>query len=287
MWFLLALSSAALASLRKINDKHLSQTVSHLHLAWLLKAATLPILLLLAIATNNLWPHTSLSVGFWIPFILATMVATPLDTAVYLQSLKHGQLSKTAPLMSLWPVCMLITGAIFLGQIPTLLAVGAVAVIVVGVYILNTSRGNRAVLRNILRDRGTRFGLIGVVTVTLNATLSAVCVQHMPAISFAFWSNLSSMIIQATIATVIARRQPHNVPLKLILQNGTIQGLAGALYYGAVASGPIGYVVAVRSTSATMSALLGAKVFKEPLTIRMLIALALITIGALLLGTQA
>lgn len=142
MWFIYAFLSSVFASFRKVNDKQLSHDVHHLHLAWMMRAAALPITGLLAALTGHFLPEHSLSPAFWISIIVSTCITAPLDTAVYLQSLKHGQLSKTAPLLSLYPTVMLVTGALFLGQTPSIAAIIAVLIIVMGVYVLNTSRGN-------------------------------------------------------------------------------------------------------------------------------------------------
>ena len=284
MWFLYALLSALLASFRKVNDKHLSHTVHHLHLAWMTKVATVPILGLLALMTDQLTPTAPLNAVFWVSILLCVFVTAPIDTAVYLHSLKHGQLSKTAPLMVLWPAAMLVSGAIFLGQIPSVAAVAAVLTIIAGVYVLNTSNGSTNMLRNIWGDRGTRFGLIGVGTVSLNTTLGAIAIAHSAPLFCAFWSTLGAILVQFVYAQVVAPGNFRQAPMRLLAQNGMIQGVATALYLSAVAIGPLGYVAAVRSLSAPFSAVLGARVFKEGMGRRKITALCLITLGALLLG---
>ncbi|MGB3024011.1 MAG: EamA family transporter [Candidatus Saccharimonadales bacterium] len=287
MWFIYAFLSSVFASFRKVNDKHLSYNVHHLHLAWMMRAAALPITGLLAIVTGHFLPEHSLSLAFWISIIISTCITAPLDTAVYLQSLKHGQLSKTAPLLSLYPAVMLVTGALFLGQIPSVAAIVAVLIIISGVYTLNTSRGNGNILRNIWSDRGTRFGLLGVGTISLHTTIGSVAILESSPLFYAFWAALASAIVQFTYAQIVAPGKYRHPHIKLIAKNGTIQGIAGMLYFSAVATGPIAYVTAIRSLSATLSAVLGAKVFNEGMGRRKIIALCLIVIGAAVLGLQA
>jgi uncharacterized membrane protein len=284
MWFLFALLSAVLASFRKVNDKHLSHAVHHMHLAWMTKIAVLPILALTAIFTGQLIPEHSLPLAFWLSMFACTFITAPIDTAVYLHSLKHGQLSKTAPLMTLWPVVMLVTGALFLQQTPSLGAVAAITLIVLGVYILNVGPENRNVFKNIWHDRGTRFGLIGVGTVSLNTTLGAIAVVHSEPLFCAFWATAIAVPVQFTYAQLVARGKYRHPPIKLIAQSGTIQGTATALYFSAVATGPIGYVTAVRSLSAPLSAVVGAKAFNEGMNKRKISAITFITFGALLLA---
>lgn len=287
MWFLYALFGAMLASLRKVNDKQLSHTVHHLHLAWMMRAAALPVAAILAFATGHLLPEQPLSPAFWGSIIVSTCITAPLDTAVYLQGLKHGQLSKTAPLLSLYPVVMLAAGALFIGQTPSILATIAVLIIMAGVYMLNTSRGNRNMLRTLWRNRGTRFGLIGVGTVSLHTTIGSVAVLESSPFFYAFWATLGSAIVQFIYAQIIAPGKYRHPHLKLIAKNGTVQGIASILYFQAIALGPIAYVAAIRSLSSLFSALLGARVFKEDMGPRKIIALCLTAAGAMILGLSA
>lgn len=284
MWFIFALGGAILSSFRKVNEKHLSHAVHHLHLAWMTRLASLPILAALAVFTGQLFVDHSLSVSFWISFVVFVCITTPLDTLLYLQSLKHGELSKTAPLLSLWPVLTLVTGAIFLNQIPSLAAVLAVLLIVAGIYVLNTKRGNANVFRNLWSDRGTKFALIGIITLAFNSTLSAIGIAESAPMFFAFWMTVGSVFVQFIYAQVVAPGKYRHAHKGMIAQNGTIQASAGALYFYAVASGPIGYVTAIRSLSSVFSAFLGAKVFNEGMGVRKIVALSLIAIGAVTLG---
>lgn len=284
MWFIYALLSALLASFRKVNDKHLSHAVHHLHLAWMMRIVTVLVTGVLALLMGQILPENDLPAAFWVSTLLCVFITSPLDTAVYLHSLKHGQLSKTAPIMSLWPVVMLISGMIFLGQNPTAGSILAVATIVAGVCILNTSRASANIFRNIWGDRGTRFALIGVGTVSANTTLEAIALLHSSPLFFAFWAGLLKAIVQFGIAQLIAPGQYHQPYKKLLAQNGLIQGLATSTYSYAVASGPIGYVAAVRSLSAPISAVVGAHAFSEGLGRRKIVALSLVAVGVVLLG---
>lgn len=287
MWFIYAFLSSVFASFRKVNDKQLSHNVHHLHLAWMMRAAALPITGLLALVTGHFLPEHSLSLAFWASIIISTCITAPLDTAVYLQGLKHGQLSKTAPLLSLHPAVMLIVGTLFLGQTPSIAAALAILIIISGVYVLNTTRGNGNMLRNIWSDRGTRFGLLGVATISLHTTIGSVAILESSPLFYAFWAALASAIVQFIYAQIIAPGKYRHPHFKLIAQNGTIQGIASMLYFNAVATGPIAYVSAIRSLSATLSAVFGARVFGEGMDRRKIGALCLIAVGAVALGLVA
>lgn len=286
MWFIYALLSAFLASFRKVNDKELSHSVDHMHLAWMNKVAALPVLGVLAAYGHQLAPPCRLSGAFWVSMIVCTCITAPLDTSVYLKSLKHGQLSKTAPLMSLWPAVMLVVGVLFLGQIPSANAVFAILAIVAGVYTLHSRSGSH-ILSELWCDHGTRFGLIGVLTVSVNTSLGAVAIKHSSPLFVAFWGTIVALPVQFVYAQLVARGKYKGAPIKMIAQNGVLQGLANAMYFSAVAIGPIGYVSGTRSLSSVFAAFHGARKFKEDLDRRKLTGLALISVGIVVLATQA
>jgi len=98
MWFIYALSSAVLLSFRKVGEKKLSHVVHHLHLAWMVNLASLPVLALLAFVFGEFFPKSALSTDFWTSLIISICVTAPINAMVYLQSLKYGELSRVAPL---------------------------------------------------------------------------------------------------------------------------------------------------------------------------------------------
>jgi uncharacterized membrane protein len=287
MWFIYALSGAILSSFRNINEKHLSHAVHHLHLAWMTRFASLPIIAIIAVSTGQIFIDRTLSMSFWFSLIVVVCVTTPLDTIVYLQSLKHGQLSKISPLISLLPVLTLVTGAIFLKQIPSVAAVCAVLIIVVGIYVLNTKQGEGNVFLNLWGDLGTRFALIGIVTLACNSTLGAIGVAASSPMFFAFWMTVGSVLVQFVYAQIVAPGKYRHASKSMIAQNGMIQGSAAALYFYAIALGPIAYVTAIRSLSSTFSAIFGARAFNEGMDRRKILAITLITIGVIILGMVA
>ena len=81
----------------------------------MMKAAALPVLAILSIPSGAIIMTDGLGSTYWIALVVGALITTPLDTFTYLQSMKHGQLSKTAPLHSLWPVTSILGAVIFFG----------------------------------------------------------------------------------------------------------------------------------------------------------------------------
>lgn len=283
MWFLYALISAFLASFRKVNDKQLTNKVNQLHIAWCVKLASIPIITIVAICTHSLVNPFNLPIDFWIPFLISVLIMSPLDTYMYLSSIKHGELSKIAPLHSLWPAVMLIFGAIFLGLTPSLLAIVAIFGIAYGVIAISSPRFS---IIDMIKDKATRHGLIGIVTVSVNSTLGGLSIQASGPIFYALISTCVGCIIQFVIAKILVgnKDKPNFEQIKTFALTGNLNGLAYIFYSMAVASGPIAYVAAVRSSGSTISALFGIIFLKEQITLNKLFALFIIFSSSILLA---
>lgn len=289
MWLIFALLSAVLASFRKVNDKQLTHKIHQLELAWAVKLTALPIIFIVTAFTHSLVDPTHLPARFWLAFIASAFVMTPLDTYLYLSSLKHGELSKIAPLLSLWPVVMLVLGALFLHETPNGIAIIAVLGIMTGVLVLNAERtGIGTIIRSMWSDRATRHGLIGVCTVSINTILGGIAIHSSGAIFYAFASSLTGLVVQYAIAKVMGVRNNQWLVRSLpsIALTGSMQGSTYLLYTLAVAAGPIAYVAAIRSSTSILSALLGVFILKESLTRNKKLAFIIIALSSAVLALK-
>ncbi len=77
---------------------------------------------------------------FYIYFILSLPLNT-LSTILYMSAIRHSPLSLTLPYLAFSPVFMLLTGYLFLGEVPDISGVAGVVVICIGAYILNLNDG--------------------------------------------------------------------------------------------------------------------------------------------------
>src|SRR5438477_11265923 len=101
MWYIFALLSALYASIRKTNEKQLSHKLNHFTIGWTLQLLSLPILLVVLLTVGKIFNPFTLGPKFWLPTIAIWIGFYPLNTFLYVNAIKNGELSKILPLQSL------------------------------------------------------------------------------------------------------------------------------------------------------------------------------------------
>lgn len=113
--------------------------------------------------------------GFWTDLA----IFLPINIAgavVQYEAICSAPLSLTIPFMAFTPAFMIVTGFIFLGELPSLVGSAGIVLIVIGSWVLNSEPGNGQKLldpfRAILRERGSRYALGAAFIWSLGAVYS-------------------------------------------------------------------------------------------------------------------
>ena len=287
MWIFWALVSAVLVASRRPFEKKIINEIHHFTYGFLVQCVSLPILAAIVILSGKLLNPLQLGEGFWLPVILVSVGFYPLNTYLYKQALKDGELSKVLPLQSLWPVFALTLAWLTLGEVPGLVATTGVILTVSGIYALGL-KGRRLhhPLQPFREDRSSRAMLAGVLLVTFVSILDKIAIQASNPLFYSLASSLGAMLT-LFIAMRISK-QKFTADLRPLVKQlsiiGTLQGTTYVTYLIAVASGPIAYVSALRSTNILMGSVLGLIIFREKLTKPKIVSFLLIIAGAALLG---
>lgn len=288
MWFLFALASALFASVRRTSEKQLSHALHHFTIGWTVQLAALPILLVGLLAFGPIFNPFKLGINFWLPTILIWFGFYPLNTFLYINAFKHGELSKILPLASLGPVVSLLLGWILLSQVPSLVAVVGILVIVVGIYVLNLKgRYLHNPLKIFTADKANLYTLFGLILVAMAGVLDKRAIDASGPMYYSFVSTLgavATLFISAKVSgvkeTLLIKQ--HSKPL---LVTGVLFGASYTAYILAIAHGPLAYVTALRNSSALLvGSLIGLWFLKESFTKPKLVALLLIVAGSTLLA---
>lgn len=288
MWFLYALASALFASVRRTNEKQLSHKLNHFTIGWTVQLAALPVLLVSLLAVGPVLNPLTLGWDFWLPTLLIWVGFYPLNTFLYINAFKHGELSKILPLSSLGPVFSLLLGWIFLSQAPSLIATIAIGIIVIGVYVLNLKgRYLHNPLAVFTADKANLYTLLGLIMVTIAGVLDKKAIDASSPIYYSFVSTLGAVVALYVAAKMTRVSEPSQVRKysKSLLITGTLFGLSYGAYTLALASGPLAYVTALRSGSALLiGSIIGFWFLKESFTKPKFAALILILTGSTLLA---
>ena len=286
MWIFWALLSAISAASRRPFEKKIINNVHHFTYGFLVQCVSLPILLALVLVHGQLLNPLSLGITFWVPALLASVVSYPLNIFLYKHAIKDGELSKVIPLQSLGPVLALFLAWLALGQVPSIVAALGVVTTVLGIYALGL-KGKRLhhPLQPFREDKSSRAMLALVLLVTVTSILDKLAIGASNPLFYSLVSSLGAMLTLTVAMRMSNQRitsalRPFARGLGII---GSLQGATYATYLLAVASGPIAYVSALRSTNILMSSLLGILLFKEKPTKPKLVSFLLIIAGAVLL----
>jgi uncharacterized membrane protein len=290
MWFLYALASALFASVRRTSEKQLSHKLNHFTLGWTIQMVALPVLLLGLLAFGPIFNPFILGMNFWLPTILIWFGFYPLNQFLYINAFRHGELSKILPLSSLGPVLSLLLGWLLLSQVPSFVATAGIFVIVVGIYVLNLKgRYLHNPLKIFTADKANLYTLFGLIINAMAGVLDKRAIDASGPIYYSFVSTLGAVVTMFVSARVTGVSEMPQIKqqAKPLLIAGVLFGLSYAAYILALVSGPLAYVMAIRSSSALLiGSLIGFWFFKEQFTKPKFVALILILAGSTLLAVR-
>ncbi|TAH31631.1 EamA family transporter [Candidatus Saccharibacteria bacterium] len=288
MWYLLALASAVFASIRRANEKQLTHELNHFTIGWTVQVLALPILLVATALFGTFLNPFKLGMAFWVPTLLHNVVILPVYQYLFMSALKHGELSKIVPLQSLIPVISLLFGWVFLGQVPSFVATLCILNIVCGLYLLNM-KGRR--LHNpldMLRgDKANLHGFYSMLLIVINSMLDTKAIHASEPV---YYSLVSTVIAGLTFFTIgyCTKARDYSAARKHIKPLAAAGALYAATYVSflfALASGPLAYITAIRSTGGIlMSSAIGFVHLKEPFTPYKIAGILFVLAGSVVLA---
>jgi uncharacterized membrane protein len=250
--------------------------------------AALPVLLLGLIAFGPIFNPFTLGMNFWLPTLLIWVGFYPLNQFLYINAFKHGELSRILPLSSLGPALSLLLGWLLLGQIPSSVATVGIFIIVIGIYVLNLKgRYLHNPLKIFTADKANLYTLFGLIINAMAGVLDKRAISASGPMYYSFVSTLGAVVTMfiSARATSISDMPQIKQQARPLLIAGALFGLSYAAYILALVSGPLSYVMAIRSSSALLiGSLIGFWFFKESFTKSKFVAFILILMGSTLLA---
>ena len=275
MWFFYALLSALTASVRRTNEKRISQTMHHFTVGWTVQALSLP-LIGFAIYLSHGWLNPfKLGPHFWLPLVAMWVLYYPLNTYCYVNAYRTGEFSKILPLQSLAPVLALVVAWVTLGQRPSLVATIAIMLVAASVYVLNM-KGRRLhnPLHMFTRDKPNLFMLGSILLSAGTAPPDVVAIRASNPLIYSLISAAGASVVLYSIGRVSGVREQRQIRFQYrgLALSGALLAFSYSSYLFSVQSGPVSYALAVRSSSIFMGAAIGIIWLGEKLTLQKLIA---------------
>lgn len=282
-WFPLALISAfTLASADAATKRYLGD-YSGRELVLVRITVTGALLLPLAF----LFPLPAVPAAFW--GIMAVLV--PLELAamwLYMTAIRDAPLHLTLPYLAFTPVLNILTGWLLLGETITPAGGLGIALVVAGAWLLNSVRGQRWQLRQVLapfraigREPGSRK-MLGVAAIySITSVLGKAALAYADPLTFgpfyfAFVGGATLLLF------ALFDRRSLRVLTRRPAAHLLVAGASAAMvitHFFAIAQVEVAYFVAVKRSSLLFGILYGALLFREANLRRNLAAGSLMVVG--------
>ncbi len=269
MWFIYALGSAVVYSLRGVLEKKLIHHINQFVLGYAIRLFALPFFVIPFLFKPELFMAPwELSATFWIVVLIVSCISTPIETLFYYKAIKQEELSLALPILSLTPILTIGFGMILLHEYPTLLGVLGMLILLLSVYALKLPHAKDGLLeplRHLAHNPAVR--MMGVVALSQGIAniLDKTGILNANLYMYALMNYITVTIVLFVIAAVYAKKEllsvRHHVRPLLVL--GVVIAVYTLLNFAAIASGQAAYASAVRSSSVFYSILLGLWIFKE------------------------
>jgi drug/metabolite transporter (DMT)-like permease len=154
MWFLIALLSAFFDASKNVLTKHKIHRFHSLTIAWTWMIADFLILVPLMFFVK--WPV--MTQELWTIIIMGGILDL-ICLILYIEGLRHCDLSLSLPMLALSPPVLLFSSYWFNGEMPNASALLGIVLVVIGIYFLNFKRGEHwfEPVMAIFRQPGTRL----------------------------------------------------------------------------------------------------------------------------------
>lgn len=269
MWFIFAIGSAFVYSLRGVLEKKLIHHINQFVLGFSIRLFALPFFVIPFIIKPEFFiPPWELPVTFWVVVLIVSCISTPIETLFYYKAIKQEELSIALPILSLTPILTIGFGVIVLREYPSLIGVVGMVIILLSVYALKLPHAKDGLLepiRHLANNPAVR--MMGVVALSqgLANILDKTGIVNANLYMYAFMNYITVTLVLFIIANIYAKKELGSIryhigPLFLI---GVVIAVYTLLNFAALANGQAAYASAIRSTSVFFSILFGLWVFKE------------------------
>ena len=284
MWVLFAFGSAFFAGLTSILAKcGIKKTDSDTATA-IRTVVVLVFSWLMVWISGSASTITSLSLKTWV-FLILSGIATGASWLCYFRALQLGDVNKVVPIDKSSIVLTILLALIFLGEKVTWIKGAAVVLIGAGTIMMIEKKSVSAV--NTSKKNWLIYAVLSAVFASLTSILGKVGIEGVE-------SNLGTAIRTGVVLVmawliVFIKGKQHTVKdirlkeLSFILLSGIATGASWLCYYKALHDGLASVVVPIDKLSILFSVSFSAVVFKERLTKKAAVGLAIIVAGTLMM----
>jgi uncharacterized membrane protein len=233
------------------------------------------------------------STSYWLT--LATLMVPEIGGMVSMAlALREGDISRVQPIMGMLPIFVTINGALFMHEVPTVLAAGGIVLVAIGIYVVGLGRGASLLdpLRALARDQGSWYAVMSAVFWSVTPFLHKAGTATVGPLMWAMSVSLASGIVLAAVLPLWRRVGGRAAgarpgwPALMIATAAPFTLQAVALQF-ALQRAQGGYVMAISSMSTLIATGLAVLLYREGGGSTRIPGAVLVTAGAALIALGA
>ncbi|MFA6429102.1 MAG: DMT family transporter [Patescibacteria group bacterium] len=188
-----------------------------------------------------------------------SLTINAITSYLYIDVLRHADISHVMPLVTLSPVFMLVTGPLINNEWPTWLGAVGVLLTVFGTMVAHAQRAHRSPLdplRELAKIPGTRQMLLVAFLWSVSSPFDKIAAQASTPLWYVVSMN-AGLALVFYIAMRITRQRhasSHERPALLpVMSIGFFEAIIGAFQITAITLAPVTYVIALKRASVLFS----------------------------------
>ncbi len=220
--------------------------------------------------------------------VFVTGVVNVVAALLYFKALKTTDLSLAIPMISFTPAFLVLTSFFLLGELPTMLGIIGILLIVIGSYVLNTTKDRARLsepIKSIIANRGTLYMLIVAFLFSISSNYDKLVVLN----SDAIFSSATVLLFLGVCFLIISMAKARNELINSkkytgrFLLVGTVLSLVAITINIAFTMQIVPYVISLKRLSILFSVMYGGYWFKETNIFRRALGAIIMLAGAILI----
>lgn len=246
------------------------------------------ILIALIVTALGAWKHPTPAYWRTLALLMVPEVGGMVCMAL---ALRWGDISRVQPIFGLLPIFVTINGALFMHEIPTVLAACGIALVAIGIYAVGLRRGASPLepLRSLAGDRGSWYAVLCAVFWSVTPFLHKMGTATVGPLMWSMSVTLGSGIVLGAVLP-FRRRVPAAAPVDrtrwatLIAATAIPFTLQAVALQFALQRAQGGYVMALSSMSTLIATALAVLLYGEPDASTRIPGAVLVAAGAALIA---
>jgi len=246
------------------------------------------VLIAVIVTALGAWTHPTPAYWRTLALLMVPEIGGMLCMAL---ALREGDISRVQPIMGVLPIFVTINGALFMHEIPTVLAACGIVLVAIGIYAVGLRRGASPLepLRSLAGDRGSWYAVLCAVFWSVTPFLHKIGTA---AVGPLMWSMSVSLGSGVVLGAVLPFRRKVRVVAPgngarwatLVAATAIPFTLQAVTLQFALQRAQGGYVMAISSMSTLMATALAVLLYAEPDAATRIPGAVLVAAGAALIA---